>query len=317
MVNRFLKARKMGSMPQIEIALYEYGKSTLPADQGYIRQVLPFTSDFDQVSKELFALITNGGDEFCGQVIRSAVNDLAWSKDNGDLKIVFIAGNEPFDQGFVAFRESCNGAVEKSIVVNTIYCGVCENGIREFWKEGADLGKGQYNCIATDAKVAYVPTPYDQRIVTLNDSLNGTYVPMGERGRRGKARQLEEDNNAGTYGQANGAQRAVTKASAQYDNREWDAVDAYRADREGFVARGASLDLPEEYKGLSGAELEQKIKAVSEKRRAIQEEIQRLNKQADEFRAIESAKIAGENTLDLVLDKMIVEQATARGFVFE
>jgi hypothetical protein len=250
-------------------------------------------------------------------VIRSAVNDLAWSKDNGDLKIVFIAGNEPFDQGFVAFRESCNGAVEKSIVVNTIYCGVCENGIREFWKEGADLGKGQYNCIATDAKVAYVPTPYDQRIVTLNDSLNGTYVPMGERGRRGKARQLEEDNNAGTYGQANGAQRAVTKASAQYDNREWDAVDAYRADREGFVARGASLDLPEEYKGLSGAELEQKIKAVSEKRRAIQEEIQRLNKQADEFRAIESAKIAGENTLDLVLDKMIVEQATARGFVFE
>jgi hypothetical protein len=75
--------------------------------------------------------------------------------------------------------------------------------------------------------------------------------------------------------------------------------------------------LPEEYKGLSGAELEQKIKAVSEKRRAIQEEIQRLNKQADEFRAIESAKIAGENTLDLVLDKMIVEQATARGFVFE
>ena len=50
----------------IEIALYEYGKSTIPQQEDYLRQIVPFSTDLDQISKELFALSTNGGDEYCG-----------------------------------------------------------------------------------------------------------------------------------------------------------------------------------------------------------------------------------------------------------
>ena len=43
---------------KIELAIYEYGNDTLPAEGGFIRQVLPFTSDLDQASEKLGALFT-------------------------------------------------------------------------------------------------------------------------------------------------------------------------------------------------------------------------------------------------------------------
>jgi len=40
--------------PQIEIALYEYGRTTNDAGKGYVKQINAFTNDLDQVSKNLF-----------------------------------------------------------------------------------------------------------------------------------------------------------------------------------------------------------------------------------------------------------------------
>src|SRR5688572_17798159 len=94
-----------GAVPDIQIALYEYGNSGLPVTSGYIRQVSPFTTDLDVVSDKLFALRTNGGDEYCGQVIKTSLNELAWSSSSEDLKMIFIAGNEPFNQGHVHFSQ--------------------------------------------------------------------------------------------------------------------------------------------------------------------------------------------------------------------
>ncbi len=65
-VNEFITAKRDGKAPQLEVALYEYGKSSLPADEGYLRMIVPFTMDLDKISEELFALKTNGGSEYCG-----------------------------------------------------------------------------------------------------------------------------------------------------------------------------------------------------------------------------------------------------------
>ena len=78
-VNHLARTKKDGQTPRLEVALYEYGNQGLKPQDGFIRQVLPFTDDLDSVSEKLFALRTNGGDEFCGQVIQTAVNDLKWS----------------------------------------------------------------------------------------------------------------------------------------------------------------------------------------------------------------------------------------------
>jgi hypothetical protein len=104
--------------------LYEYGNDGLPSSEGYIRQVSQFTTDLDKISEDLFALKTNGGSEFCGQVIDVSLKQLQWSASNEDLKMIFIAGNEPFTQGPVNYKESCKSAIGKGIIVNTIFAEI-------------------------------------------------------------------------------------------------------------------------------------------------------------------------------------------------
>mgnify|MGYP000553032169 CR=1 FL=1 len=53
-------ARCEGQRPSVQVALYEYGNDGLPERGNYIRQVMGFTTNMDEVSKALFALTTNG-----------------------------------------------------------------------------------------------------------------------------------------------------------------------------------------------------------------------------------------------------------------
>ena len=82
------------------------------------------------VSKKLFGLRTNGGSEYCGAVIQDALMELSWSKDTRDLKMIYIAGNEPFNQGPVDYKLVCGNAKYKDVIVNTIYCGNRDQGIK-------------------------------------------------------------------------------------------------------------------------------------------------------------------------------------------
>src|SRR3954469_20947695 len=56
--NEFIKAKQKGVAPEVQVALYEYGKSSLSQKSGWIRQIQPLTTDLDKISEELFALHT-------------------------------------------------------------------------------------------------------------------------------------------------------------------------------------------------------------------------------------------------------------------
>ena len=120
-VNELSYAKCRNQRPNLQIALYEYGNDNLNAKDGYIRKILGFTEDLDDVSKELFSLTTNGGSEYCGTVIQSSIKQLDWGNDADDLKMIFIAGNEPFTQGKINYKDAAAEAKEKDIVVNTIF----------------------------------------------------------------------------------------------------------------------------------------------------------------------------------------------------
>ena len=125
-VNELATAKQNGQTPQLQVALYEYGKSSIPKDEGYLRQIVSLTDDLDAISEELFALKTNGGKEYCGQVIQAATGGLQWSKGDDDLKLIFIAGNEAFTQGTVDYKQACSAAIGKGITVNTIQPGAMD-----------------------------------------------------------------------------------------------------------------------------------------------------------------------------------------------
>ena len=94
-VNELSLAKCYGKAPTLSIALYEYGNSNLSQYDGYTRKILEFTQDLDDVSKALFSLTTNGGSEYCGTVVQTAVTNLEWENEDDTLKLIFIAGNEP------------------------------------------------------------------------------------------------------------------------------------------------------------------------------------------------------------------------------
>jgi hypothetical protein len=148
-----------GRQPNIKLALYEYGNAGLSSNEGYIRQVSALTEDLDAMSEKLFSLSTNGGNEFCGQVIKTALNQLAWTASNADLKMIFIAGNEPFTLGSISYELACGAAKGKGVVVNTIYCGDSNDGIALSWKRGAELTGGTFMSIEQNTRTVYVPTP--------------------------------------------------------------------------------------------------------------------------------------------------------------
>ena len=57
-VNELSYAKCEEQNPNLKIALYEYGNDNLNADEGYLRQVLAFSDDLDEISKSLFSLTT-------------------------------------------------------------------------------------------------------------------------------------------------------------------------------------------------------------------------------------------------------------------
>lgn len=182
-VNKFTHAKcSNDSRPNLQIALYQYGNDELAAREGYIQQVLGFSDDLDEISEKLFSLTTNGGEEFCGEVIQTSLKQLEWGKNPDNLKMIFIAGNEPFTQGKLNYRDAVTNAKEKDIVVNTIFCGDYQQGINTDWKKGATLTGGEYMAINHNRQVVHIDTPYDKVIIELNAKLNKTYVSYGAMG---------------------------------------------------------------------------------------------------------------------------------------
>jgi len=315
-VNEMALAKKKGQSPRLEVALYEYGKSSIPASEGYLRMLVPLSVDLDRISEELFKLRTNGGSEYCGKVIRVAARDLQWTNSNNHLKVIFIAGNEPFTQGNVDYKAACKEAITKGIIVNTIFCGNYQQGINTKWKDGADLADGKYINIDHNQKVVHISTPQDKEIVALGKKLNQTYVAYGRNGFKKKERQSAQDANAASVSEAVMVQRSVAKASKQYNNTAWDLVDA---EKEGKVnVEEMEKDaLPAEMKNMTKKQRRQYIEKKKKEREEIQKKINKLRKERDKYVADKRKKMAGDQTLDSAIINAIKDQAKKKNYKFE
>jgi hypothetical protein len=122
-VNAISHVTKNGKPPILEVSLYHYGNDSLPSTEGFNRLLSEFTPELDVVSEKLFSIKTNGGQEYTGWVIDSAIKQLQWSNNKEDFRVIFIAGNEGFDQGSIPWQKAIDLAVKKDVLVNTIYCG--------------------------------------------------------------------------------------------------------------------------------------------------------------------------------------------------
>ncbi len=316
-VNTLTTLRYEGKKPSIEISLYEYGNDGLSADGGFIRQVTPLTSDLDLLSEKLFALRTNGGLEYCGQVIQTSTNELKWDDNKNSMKLIYIAGNEPFNQGKINYIEAISDAVKKGIYVNTIHCGDDYSGRNGMWKDGADKGNGEYFFIDHNQKVIYIPTPYDVRIDDCNTRLNNTYIYYGAQGGKMKERQMEQDMMAAEVSSENKVTRAAAKANYGYSNASWDLVDAIEMDGANLKDIDKST-LPEKYRKMNDAQLKKEIENMTSERKKIQKEILELNTEREKFIQTELAKRGeGDTDLGTAITNAVLRFAKEKGYIQE
>ena len=264
--------------------------------------------------KKLFALRTNGGNEFCGEVIQTSLKQLDWGKGKNDLKLIFIAGNEPFTQGNVHYSDAASLAKEEGVVVNTIFCGNYQTGIHGKWQDGARLTNGDYMAIDQNEAIVHITSPYDQDIIILNKKLNDTYIYYGSQGASKMRLQSQQDSNAETLDEVVVVKRAVSKSSRVYKNSSWDLVDA--EDDKGFnYEKLNKKNLPKELQGKSTAEIKKYVAKQKAKRKEIQAQINELNKK----RNIYVAKKQRENksvSLDKAMIEAIKKQAKRKNYTW-
>ncbi len=314
-VNEFTYARCGNDIrPELQIALYEYGNDNLPPREGYIRQVLGFSSDLDDISEKLFSLSTNGGEEYCGTVINTSLKQLDWGKNPDDLKLIFIAGNEPFTQGKLNYRDAIAQAKEKDVVVNTIFCGKYEQGVSTQWRDGATRTGGDYMAIDHNQEIVHIVTPYDDVIIRLNKKLNSTYIAYGSLGASKIVAQEVQDANAYEMEESVAIKRAVSKSSRLYKNSSWDLVDAVKDD-EKALDRLETASLPKELQGKSKQEIKKFVEGKQTERVKIQKEIQEINTKREAYIAKQKKEQSGE--LENAMVKAIKKQAAKKDYTWK
>ncbi|ASS50910.1 MAG: hypothetical protein CHH17_04790 [Candidatus Fluviicola riflensis] len=315
-VNTLTTLKYQGKTPIIEIALYEYGNENLSPDSNYIRQVSALTTDLDLISEKLFSLTTYGGDEYCGAVISDATKRMDWGRNETDMKLIYIAGNEEFNQGGTAYTEAIREAREHNIYINTIFCGDRSEATSSLWKSAADKGAGKFFNINADEQIAYIETPYDSQIRKCNERMNGTYVQYGKMGEQKKQNQTFQDANAMSVSDAVATERSVSKSTAAYDNTSWDLVDKVKEDKNALKSIQKE-ELPAHLQGKSAKEIEKYVAKKTQERKGIQQKIGALNIKRQEYIEKEQRKNGKQNDLSAAIKRSVIELAKTKGYTVE
>ena len=310
--NELAQARPV---PVLRVAILSYGKPSYGEHSGYVRVDLPFTADLDAVNETLFAFRTDGGDEYVARAIQTSLDALQWSQDPDALQIVFVAGNEGAEQDpQLTIERATSAAARRGIVVNAIYCGSDNDADARGWRRVAASTNGLYASIDQNAAaVANVETPFDAQLATLNEELNATYIAFGIAGDRGRANQLEQDNNSIAMSPAAAASRTVAKAGALYRS-EWDLVDAVQSGK--ALADVPTAELPAELQALAPAEREAYVREKTERRQDLQRQIGDVATERGRYIAEQNRAAGAPAGLDAAILEGIREVAATKGFTF-
>lgn len=293
---------------EIEIAVYHYGNDGLSMYDDYVDQVLSFTNNLDKVSSTLFGLHTNGGSEYCGAVIKKSTQELMWDNKTTTQKVLVIAGNESFAQGNTSYNKAITQAREKSIQVNTIFCGSPNSSVYNGWRDGANLGKGKSFTINHNSDIQQITTPYDDQILTCNKKINDTYVPVYKE--QVIEKEIMEVNDAEQ--EAEQKERLVEKALVKtnknvYKKDSWDAVDNYTSNGYSISSLKQSGQgvLYETFKDKSDEEIIEIVEDLAEERDELHNELKALEIKRQEY-INQNKKDNNENTLGEQLVKSIL-----------
>ena len=347
-LNNLGEIKKDGKKAELRLALFEYGSGTVLSEANHIQMLSPLTTDHTKIAENLFATKTTGSLEYAGAVISRAVSDLDWSTDREDFNSIVIAGNETINQGPVKPLDATFDALQKDILVNSIFAGsetiiagdfdgegcvFCptptipaepskprqtKNPIFSEWESMAKAGSGETINIDHNNSIPYIESPFDTRIVEITIETNKTFLPFGKVGQSEYDRMLELDRNirnsgAGSYiGWV--SYRGGSFGSAT--NAKWDLVTAMVENTEFDLSAVSETHLPKELKGLSLREKIAIVQSFIAKRKKLDEESKELNEKRRVFVEAELRELQGadEQNFAAAFKGIIIKQLIDKGF---
>jgi hypothetical protein len=306
--------------PRLRVGLYSYGHTSYDPKKGWVRKEVDLTDDLDTVYQKLHALTIKGGTEYVARVCRDALVEQKWSEDKKALKLIFVCGNEPADQDKEVTLDSvAKLAIEKDVIINTIYCTWprAVPGEVEGWENFAKKAEGRFAKIDMKKGTVAIATPQDRKLEELSAQLNKTYLAYGKKEvREFKAQnQVQQDANAARSGGAAPA-RALSKASELYRSSEWDLVDRLKNDPKLDITKIPEDELCEELKKLKPEARLALVKKKLAEREAIQKEIMEVSKLRGDYIKEEMKKDdkLGDRAFDEAVRGALREQAGKKGF---
>lgn len=312
-VNEIARAKPS---PVLRIGLVGYGS----ADKEF--KFFPLSSDLDKVYEDLQTFKTDmGGQEWVGAALREAATKMEWAPGKKDVRIIFMVGNETAMQGTPEnmYTVTAPEAIKKDITVNAIYCGNPKADEERTWREVASLADGQYTVIDLSGGAVTIATPFDKELGELSGKLNTTYVGFGRRGADGLQKQAEADRKSVASGGAEtAASRAAAKASANYDNRAWDLVDAAK-DKNFRLEDVKEEDLPAEMKAMKPEERKAYLEAKTKEREELQKRVRELSVERQKFidAEMKAKNLDSNKAFDEAVKKAVREQSEKKGLSFE
>ena len=303
--------------PELRIGLIGYGNAMGPF------RTFPLTSDLDEVYKNLLPFNDRlGGDEYVGLAIHKATTEMKWSEGKQVMKVIYVVGNETAHQGPAEFdyTKTAPAAIAQGIMVNAIYCGDYDYQVGSpTWREVAKLADGSYMEIAAQGGAVVVATPFDQQLNELSGKLNTTYVGYGRQRAEKLAQQSLNDQQSAHYSLSSAADRAGAKASPQYDNSNWDLVDAAKNNKDFDVKKLKEEELPDEMRKMTPEARVAFVETKSKERAEIAKQIKELAGKRDAYikEEVQKKGLDTNKAFDEAVRKSIMEQAGKKGFEFE
>lgn len=294
--------------PEVKIGLLTY------RDKGdeYVTKMFDLTTDIDAIFGHLQSFRADGGGdtpESVNQALNEAVTKMSWAdKEQSVYRVIFLVGDAPPHMNYqddVKYPESCELALQKNIIINTIQCGNISS-CTPIWEEIAKSSEGNFSRIMQSGNVVVIESPYDAEIETLTRELNRTVISYGS--------EKQQAEVAGKVRVAESAPKAANADRAFFNLKKGGgavlgAGDLVADSKENEELLRQTDELPEEMQKMTLEERQKYVAQQSEKREEVNRKLGELTAQRSEWLATEGKT----KRLEAVAARRGVESIHSRG----
>ncbi|MBK9374417.1 MAG: VWA domain-containing protein [Holophagales bacterium] len=304
--------------PRLRIGLVGYRDRT----DEYVTRRYDLTDDIDTIYGHLQRFQAGGGGdtpESVNQALHEAVHQMSWSPGRDALKIVFLVGDAPPHMDYqddVKYQATCQAAVKKDLIVNTVQCGGMAS-TTPVWKEIASLAEGSFVAIGQTGDMQVVSTPMDEELSRLNREIGTTIVAYGSERERGAVMAKQAVAEAAPAA-ASADRLAYNAATSKVVQGGGDLVDDLNEGR-AKLSDLSKDELPAELKGKTPEQQKAYLAQQEAKRKQLQAQVADLVKKRQAYVETEMKKAAAEgkgSAFDVEVARTLKEQAKRKKIAF-